>query len=158
MPRRKKILWKCSDVFAVPLKNGRYAIGQTLIQNMRNVVGIALFDETVNSIDNVDLDQFCKKENLISLVETTIEQLTYGAWKILGSKEINIPQADFPNEKFRKTKWIGMITYDAALAEDFLNAFYGLQPWDDWFNPNFLDEFLVDKSKKPANLILIKNK
>ena len=158
MARRKKIIWNCGDVFAVPLKNGKYAIGQTLIQNMKNTVGIALYDETVDSTDNIDLESVCKIENLISLVDVTIEQLTYGVWKILGSKKINIPESDFPNAKFRKTKWVGSKMYDAALSEYFLNAYYALQPWDDWFNPNFLDELLVDKSKKPANLILIKNK
>jgi hypothetical protein len=39
------------------------------------------------------------------------------------------------------------------LAEDFLNAFYGLTAWDDWFDPNYLDEFLFDITKKPKKLI-----
>lgn len=158
MARRKKAVWNCGDVFAVPLDNGKYAIGQTLIQNLKNIVSISLYNETIDSINEPDLKALCKAENLKSLIDVTIEQLTYRVWKILGSKTIGIPQNDFPNEKFRKTKWVGLITYDAALAEDFLNAFYALKPWDNWYNPNFLDEFLFEKSKKTTNLIFVKNK
>jgi hypothetical protein len=35
---------------------------------------------------------------------------------------------------------VGSTIYDAAIAEDFMNAFYALQPWDDWHNPDYLDE------------------
>jgi hypothetical protein len=48
-------------------------------------------------------------------------------------------------------------TGNAALAEDFLNAFYALIPWDNYYIPEYLDKYLIDISKKPKNIILIKS-
>lgn len=157
MKRRKKITWTGEDIFAVPLKNGNFSIGQILDQRMVNTVRIALFHEVVSGIQNVDLTELCNSTNLISLIEVTKEQLTYGVWKIIGNKIISIPLRDYPNERFRENKWIDSIVHDAALAEDFLNAFYCLLPWDDWYDPNYLDTYLVDISKKPSKLILVKS-
>jgi hypothetical protein len=53
-------------------------------------------------------------------------------------------------------KWAGERFSDAALVEDFVNAFYALRPWDNWYDPNYLDKFLINTSKKPSNLVFIK--
>lgn len=156
MKRRKRIDFKSGDIFTVPLMDNRFTLGQVLDQRWPNVVRIALFDKTIDRLQEIDITEFCKSDNLISLVEVTKEQLAFGAWKIVGNKEVNIPISKYPNEQFRNNQWIGSITYDAALAEDFLNAFYALIPWDDWYDPHFLEKLLIDISKKPQNLILIK--
>ena len=156
MKRRKKIVWTNGDVFAVPLTNGSYAVGQILDQRMVNTVRIALFNEVISDIENIEIEKLCTSANLISLIEVTKEQLTYDVWKIIGNKTISIAVDNYPNEKYREHKWIGSTIHDAALAEDFLNAFYCLIPWDDWYDPNYLDNYLIDISKKPLNLILVK--
>jgi hypothetical protein len=155
--RRRKIKWQMGDVFAVPLKDGRFSMGQTLGRSMPNSVRIALYNEVSDSVEGLTIENLCRPENLISLIEVTKEQLDYGVWKIIGNKAIAIPQEDQPNEKYRALRWIGASFYDAGLAEDFLNAYNALLPWDKWYDPNFLDELLVDISKKPKNLILIKS-
>lgn len=155
MPKRK-IKWNNGDVFAIPLEDGSYSVGQILDLMMINIVRIALYDEKVKDIHNSNLNQFCKTDNLVSLVTCTREQLDYNIWKIIGNKEQVIPLKMFPYEDKRDNGWIGAITYDAAIIEDFVNSFYGFLPWDDWHDPNFLDELLIDKSKKPSNLIYIK--
>lgn len=153
MAKNKKKEWSFGDVFLVPLKNGKYGTGQVLDLQMPNIVRVALFDEVINSLEEFNLEQSCSIPNLISLVASSREQLDYDVWKLMGNKCIEVPKKNFPNEEFRRKNWIGARHYDAALLEDFLNSFYALLPWDDWFNPNYLDEFLVDISKKPTNLI-----
>jgi hypothetical protein len=153
MIKKKKKEWNSGDVFLVPLKNGKYAIGQILDLQMPNIVRVALFDEIVTSLDVFKLSECCSVSNLISLVASSREQLDYDVWKLMGTKQIDISKKSFPNEEFRKKKWVGATHYDAAILEDFLNSFYALLPWDDWFNPNYLDNFLIDVSKKPTNLI-----
>jgi hypothetical protein len=155
MPKRK-IKWNFGDVFIVPLLNNKYAVGQVLDLMMANIVRCAFYDELVDNISNIDISKVCDSNKLISLVATSREQLDYDVWKIIGNKEVLIPKSRFPNEECRSKGWVGAIIHDAALAEDFLNAFYALAPWDDWYNPNYLDEFLVDISKKPKNLIYVK--
>ena len=151
--RRKKIIWNPNDVFAVPLLNGKYSIGHILDQRMINTVRIALYDECINDLNCIDFANLVGDKNLISLIEVTREQLDYGVWTIIGNKKNTIPVENYPNEKFRSNKWINSIVRDAALAEDFVNSYYGFLPWDDWFDPNYLDEYLISPSKKPINLL-----
>jgi len=151
--RKKKVIWKPNDVFAIPLINGKYAIGHVLDQNFPNAVRIALYDEVINNFENTDITGLIDNNSLISLIEVTREQLDYGVWKAIGSKRTAIPIDKYANEQFRKNKMINSIVYDAGLAEDFVNSFYGLLPWDDWYDPNYLDEFLISLSKKPNNLL-----
>jgi len=155
---KKKIIWNIGDVFAIPLINGTYSLGQVLSNRWENVAGIALYDEILKDIKNENLSDVCQVKDIISLLEVTREQLDYDVWKIIGNKKVSIPESKLPNEQFRKNNWIGAVTYDAAIAEDFVNAFYCFIPWDDYYNPNYLDELLYDKSKKPKDLLLIKNK
>lgn len=155
MPKRK-IKWIDGDVFAVPLCDGRFAIGQVLDLMMINQVRVALYDEISPSLEAIDLRECCQNEHLISLIVSSREQLDYGVWKILGNRPVTIPISQRPNEQFRSKGWVGAKHYDAALLEDFLEAFYALRPWDDWFDPDYLDAFLLSSDKKPKNLILIK--
>lgn len=156
MPRKKQVDIKSGDVFAIPLSNGKFAVGQVLDMGMANTARIALFDEVIEMASEPDTKGVCETDKLISLVQVTREQLDYGVWKIIANKEVVIPSEKYPNEVFRETNWVGAKIYDAAIAEDFVHAFFSLAPWDDWFDPNYLDKFLVDQSKKPIDLILIK--
>ena len=145
-------MWKQNDVFVIPLKNKYYAVGHVLDQRMVNTVRVALYSEVITDFD-FDLASITDIKNLISLIEVTREQLDYGVWKIIGNKHTSIPTEKYANEHFRKNKWINSITHDAALAEDFINSFHGLLPWNDWHNPNYLDDYLIEPSKKPTNLM-----
>lgn len=154
----KRIKWTYGDVFIVKLRNSKFCVGQILDLQMDNIVRVALFNEVICNLVKLDLSKICQLENLISLVAVSRENLDNGTWKIIGSKEIRIPLLMFPNEKFRVNGWIGSVIYDCGLVDDFVNSFFALLPWDDWHDPNFLDEFLVDKKKKPQDLIFIKKK
>lgn len=151
----KKIRWKEGDVFTIPLLNKNFSVGHVLDLQMPNIVRIALYDEIID-IKKYDITKLCNYDKLISLIATSREQLDFGVWKIIGFREQQIPVSKFPNERFRNNGWIGAIHYDAAVAEDFINSFYALLPWDDWGNPDFLDKLLYDSNKKPTNLIYLK--
>lgn len=149
----KKVTWQPNDVFAVPLLNGNYAIGHILDQRLMNAVRIALYDETIKDLDNIELKGLINNDDLISLIEVTREQLDYGVWKTIGNKQTNIPIEKYANEQFRTNKWINSIVRDAAIAEDFLNAYHGFLPWDKYYDPNYFDKILISPSKKPRHLI-----
>jgi hypothetical protein len=151
--RRRKTIWLPNDVFAIPLLNGKYSIGHVLDQRIVNTLRIALYNEMINDLESVDLTGLINNANLISLIEITREQLDYGVWKILGNKQTIIPIERYANEEFRANKWINSITHDAALAEDFVNSYYGLLPWDDWYKPDYLDKYLISQDKKPHNIL-----
>lgn len=156
MPKRK-IKWANGDVFAVPLCDGSFAIGQVLDLMMVNQVRVALYSEIFPSLESISFSCICQPEHLISLVASSREQLDYNVWKILSNKPVAVSIENYPNEQYRSKGWVGAIHYDAALLEDFLEAFHLLRPWDDWFNPNYFDSFLVSIDKRPENLILTKS-
>ncbi|HEX3025336.1 MAG TPA: hypothetical protein VHP12_09005 [Chitinophagaceae bacterium] len=93
----------------------------------------------------------------MSLIEVTKEQIDFGVWKVLGNKPTDIPISRHANEQYRSSNpykdGVGSKIYDAAIAEDFINAFYALSPWDDSHDPEYYDKMLVDKRKKPHHLI-----
>ena len=153
---RKKIKWGIHQLFLVPQRDGKYSTGVILDSRYPNVAACAFFDERVTSPEGILISDYANEKNLISLVEVTVEQLSYGAWPVIGESSFRVARSRIPNEEYRSKNWIGAITYDAALVEDFLNAFYKLSPWDDWYDPNFLDEFLISPDKKPKDLIYIK--
>lgn len=151
--RKKKVSWQPNDVFVIPLLNGSYAVGHILDQRLINAVRIALYSEVINGLGDIDFTSLIDSKNLISLIEVTREQLDYGVWKIIGNKRAVIPVDRYPNEQFRANKWINSIVRDAAIAEDFLNAFHGFLPWNKYFDPQYFDKLLVNISKKPSNLV-----
>ena len=153
----KKIKWEHGDVFAIPLLNNKFSIGQILDLQMQNVVRISLFDEQISKLAKTNIEELCNLNLLISLVACSRERLDYGVWTILGNKKQIIPVSKFPNELYRLNGWVGAKHSDAAIIEDFVNSYYGFLPWDDWGNPNYLDKFLIDPSKKPTTLIYKKD-
>ena len=121
MPKRK-IKWLPGEVFAVPLSDETFAVGQVLDLMMVNQVRLALYDERVSAVDAIDVAQACNPDNLISLVASLRELLDYGAWKVLGNKPVTIPLNRHPNEQFRHLGWVGATHYDASLVAKFLEA------------------------------------
>ena len=153
MGKKKKQEWSIGDLFIVPQKDDLSTIGQILDLMIPTVVTCAFYDIRVTN-DNIPDEIHLGFDNLISCVSVTREQLDYFAWTVIKRNHpINIERKYWANEQYRQSRWVGAEIYDAALVEDFLNAFYGLAPWDDWYDPNFLDEFLISMEKKPHNLI-----
>ncbi|MGQ0827329.1 MAG: Imm26 family immunity protein [Bacteroidota bacterium] len=150
---RKKKIWNNGDIFLVPLKNGKFSVGQVLDLQTPNTVRCALYNEIVDDISNLNIANYCKEDHLISLLACSRENLDYGEWKVVGNNPIKISKDRYPNEKYRNNKWDGSSFYSAPVVDSFLNAYNALKPWDDYFDPNFLDELLVDRSMKPINLI-----
>ena len=154
---KKKVKWNEGDLFLVPQKDKNYSVGVILDLMMPNVVRCALFDERVSST-NIDPDEYAEKKNLISLIAISREQLDYGVWPIIGKSRFQLEKSKYPNEQYRNKGWVGAKTYDAALIEDFLDAFNKLTPWDDWYKPDYLDGFLISPAKKPSGLLYKKNR
>jgi hypothetical protein len=151
---KRKIKWQNGDVFVVKLIDGTFSVGQILDLQMSNIVRCSFFRNRFNTVDDVHNSNFYEVKNLISMVACTREQIDYGIWKIIDKKPIIIDSKLFPNEEFRENNWIGSKSYDASIIEEFLNAYHSLTPWDDWYDPNYLDQLLLDSTKKPKNLVL----
>jgi len=150
---KRKQRWKDGDLFAVPLVDSTYALGQVIDLQMPNVVRCAIYSARLSAGDFSRASAIHADATLISLVATTREHLDFGVWTALGSAPISVRRDQLPNERFRAAGWVGAKIHDASIVEEFCNAFHALLPWDDWADPDYLDRLLVSPSVKPKNLV-----
>jgi hypothetical protein len=54
--------------------------------------------------------------------------------------------------------FVGASVHGSGILNEFVNAFYGLTPWDDWHDPYYLDHLLVSPEKKPVQRLVYKSK
>ena len=150
MPRQKPLP---GSVFQVPLNDGSYGTGQV----------IAYEPQMLNSVSCIfsDLRLWSSGEiptrSIIASLFTTHDLLTKGRWKIIGQAPISISRDDHPFEHLRPQRWIGAKMIGSGIVEDFMNAWFGLHPWDDWADPCYLDRLLFRDRTRPDNAILKTN-
>jgi hypothetical protein len=155
MPTPKQY-WRVGDVFVVPQQDEICSVGQVLDHMMKNVVSCAFYDIRVPCADAAgpfSLDP----DRAIAALSVTREQLDFGRWRVVGNQPVAIARESWPNEGCREQQWVGARIYDAAIAEDLLDAYNGLTPWDKWKDPQYLDKLLVNPDRKPKHL-LFKNR
>lgn len=150
MMGKRKQAWSIGDVLMIPQKDGGYAPAQILDHVMKNVVGIALYERRVS--------KETKYPNLsalhpVSVLLTTRDLLDEGMWEVVGKQRIAVPADKRPYERFRESDWVGSKTYGSGIVRVFLDACFGLAPWDDWKDPNYLDALLLDPTTRPAAVV-----
>lgn len=154
---KKKQTWKPGDTFIVPQSDGVGTIGQVLDHMMTTVVSCAFYDIRVPlkvAQGPFDLDD----DLIISGISVTREQLDFNVWKVIGWQPVALAKRFWPNENTRDQNWVGAEVYDAAVAEELLEAYNGLTAWDDWKDPNFLDTLLANPDRRPKNVVLKRRK
>lgn len=154
MPRRRQ-KWCIGDVFVIELANHTYAVAQIVGReaDVLNSVTIALFDQSVSQ-PNEAIELEINPQHLFSMIFTTRDLLDNGIWRVVGNREVSIPQSLFPFEHLRNTgEWVGAKIYGSGIINEFVNAYHGLMPWNDWKDPSYLDKLLISPEKKPKNLI-----
>ena len=61
-------------------------------------------------------------------------------------------------EKLKKANFVGVKVIDSGIIIKFLNAFYGMFPWDHFHDPEYLDKLLVSSKLKPTQRLVFKEK
>ena len=144
--------WFVGDFFAVKLADGSYAIGQVLDVPLPNAASCAFFDRRVDApVPQQALE--LTFDDIIGAATVIPVHLDRGLWRVFSRGPVILPQQQWPNEATRSKRWIGSIIHTGAILESFLNAFYGLAPWNKYKDPHYLDRILVSPSKKPMNLV-----
>ena len=113
----------------MPQLDGIGTVGQVLDLMMPNVVSCAFHSLRV-PLAGAHGPFPLSDDTTVAAISVTREQLDFGEWTIIGSQPVALAQKDWPNENCRSQRWIGAQMYDAAVAEDLLNALNGLLPWD----------------------------
>lgn len=153
MARRKQI-WTIGDVFSIPLDDGEVVAGQVIGQEPQalNSATIAVFDAKsgATAVDPEALDS----EGIFAKLFVTRDLLDSGVWHVVGHRSPLVPEGSRPYEDLRGRGFIGARIHGSANVTAFVNAFYGLRPWDAWHDPNYLDQFLVSMAKKPVGRLI----
>jgi hypothetical protein len=138
-------------MFAIPLADGTNLLGQVIAHepSALNSVGCALFDQRFSDATAPSPDL----ARLFSVILVTRDLLDSGAWRVVSSGPVGVAWERIPYERFRSAGFVGAKIQGSRNVVAFANAFCGLAPWDDWHDPDYLDQFLLAKDKKPERLI-----
>ena len=138
---------KAGDLFSVPQTDTGYCIGQILAfePRMLNSVSCILTDTR-----DIDFSGSPPMDRIVASVFTTPDLLKKGRCKIVGTADISLPRHLFPYEHLRSASWVGAKLVGSANIESLLNACFGLQPWDDWADRDYLTKLLFAGRCVPA--------
>lgn len=152
---KRKQKWEIGDVFTVQTLDGKYVVGQIVGQEVKvlNSVTVAFFNQRFDSEDLAKEFETSELDKVISVVFSTRDLLDSGKWHVINNKNVHIPIKYMPFEHLRSAGFVGAKVIGSGNMEEFLNAYYALSPWDDWYDPNYLDQLLISSDKKPSNLV-----
>jgi len=153
--KQTKQQWETGNIFLVELKDGKFVLGQIVGReaDVLNNVSCAFFDIRVSNLNDLERTQDLPVSKIFSILFVTREFLDSGKWKIAGSRHVSVEKRLFHYEVLREKGFVGAKVIGSGIVIEFLNAFYGLHPWDDWKDPNYLDKLLLSNDKKPATLV-----
>src|SRR5215471_2046593 len=113
----------------------------------------AFFDHRTDHPEEA-METNLSSSGVFSVVFATRDLLDSGAWRIVGRRPVELPSEMFPYENTREAGWVGAKVIGSGNLNEFVNAYFGLTPWDDWKDPTYLDKLLISPDKKPKKLLL----
>jgi hypothetical protein len=154
-PKPKRQKPSEGDVFVAPLMDGSNCAGQLLkiTPQALNSYVCAFFDVRVpDGSVGVELDiNACTP---FAVLFVTPESLKKGHWPICGNARLAVDiERYIPLRELEANEFIGTTIVGSGIIRKFLNAYYGMLPWDDWHDPEYLDKLLVARDRRPANVI-----
>jgi hypothetical protein len=159
--KRKPVLqWDTGDYFLVRLNDGSMVVGQALDLMMKNIVSVAFLERRYNNVESAQKALSVtspRRSEIFAALATWRDPLDEGRWIRIGQGSVLLPQTEWPNEEFRKARWVGARHYNTALVESFLEAFYALRPWNELHDPLYYDRLLIRSDKKPNDLVYREN-
>ena len=153
MARRKKVKWNYGDVFAVPLVDGSWSMGQAIGSMMTHIVYCAFFDTRFQSLPSSP--PLSPRPPIVALLATWKESLNFGDWPVVATSPLVVEVAEFSNERFRAGGYVGAKHYDEGIVADFLSAYHGLAPWNIMADERYYDALLREGVARPASAIVL---
>jgi hypothetical protein len=149
-----KKTWDIGNLFAVPLADGSYSLGQVVGREAQvlNSITCAFFQTRVPEHALPSVLGVPPISDLISVQFITKDNLTGRLWKVLGNYPVTLDAKYFPHEDTRARRWVGAKMIGSGIISNFLNAYFGLEAWDQMKDPNYFDKLLIDPKAKPTKL------
>lgn len=153
-PRRQKPV--AGNVFLIPLSDGTCSLGQVLemTPHVLNSILCAMFHRrgTRPQIEAALPDE----REIVSVQFVTPESLKKGFWPIVRN-DVVLTDANryLPMGELASKGWVGAEIMGSANIGALMNAYFGLCPWDNWYEPDFLDGLLARGVARPGSAILV---
>ena len=152
-PGRKRVKWIAGLVFAVPLEDRSWGVGQSAELMWPHWGHCALFSARLQRLDAPVPP--LTKHDLVALLTVARHGLAQGYWPVIGTAPALFAKAEFPNERFAPSGYVGAVTYDYGLAEALLSAYHGIIPWNTWKDERYLDTMLAPGVPRPRSAKLL---
>jgi hypothetical protein len=148
--RPPRVAWAVGDVFAAPLVDGSFAVGQVLWEwSSGRAPTVALFEKRTSDPGAVDLDDAVTTRTL-AILHVQSASLDGGSWRVLGRRPVIIDPFSGPCGKPGE---VGCAHWDGL--EELANAWHGLEPWNRFFRTDHLDVYLVRGVARPASAVML---
>ena len=145
--------WKAGTVYALPLSDNTFGVGQAIASMWPTLIYVALFSQHLPAIPEV-LPQLLRRD-VVALVATWRRDLNGGRWATVGRAEPVVEKREFPNERFAEAGYTGAKWYDSGLLCDLLSAYFSLTPWNAMHDENYWDKMLAPGISRPENAIVL---
>lgn len=146
------------DIFLVPLKDHSFCCGQVLqvTKELMNSCICGFFDIRL-SPDSSQFVPLPQERDLIAVQFVTSDLLKKGYWPIVGSGNVTIDLERYiPLQRIEARGLVGAVVEGSGIIQEFLNAYYGLRPWDDLADSDYFDKLLISRGRRPEHVVLTK--
>jgi hypothetical protein len=149
--------WDVGNLFAVPLADGSFSLGQVVGREAQvlNSITCAFYRTRVSASALANVRAVPAASELIAIQFTTKDSLTRRFWKVLGAYPVELPRHLFPHEDKRAHNWIGAEMFGSGNMVNFLNAYFGLKPWNVMFEEDYYDQLLAPGVSRPRTAIVL---
>ena len=124
-PSRKRVKFNVGDFFAVDLDDGTWGLGHIVAADA--TICCALFSARAPSVDALRAALNNARRQPVGLMVTTVVEIRAGRWPIVGHGA-----PDYPELRVPKLSGEGSGCYTVRVLAEFLEAYHGLRPWDEW--------------------------
>jgi hypothetical protein len=143
-----KAIIEPGSLIGIPLVTGDLSIIQAVGLATSRAVRCIAFNMRATSLDMVDPAQLAEP-TLIGRAIVLDTRLRNGRWTVGSVVPILVRNRYWPFEECATNGWVGASFSDPALFEAFVNSWFGLRYWNDWYDPNFLNEYLINPAIRP---------
>lgn len=155
MARKKKQIWDIGDFFTVPLADGSFSLGQVVGRepDAMNSAICAFFARSYDVFPE-GVDDLPIASELVSMLFVTRDLLDSGDWKVFAKGETFDAAPYIDITTLRECGFVGIRIIGSGIVIKLMGAFYGLLPWNGFYEPDYLDRLLVSPDKKPLKVVL----
>ena len=149
---------KAGDLFFVPLEDGTFGLGlfHKYSPKALNSCICSFYGNNFSTREEIELIEF-NDLRMISLVFVTKDLLQKKVWGRVRNIEESLSRFDLPDIPYENAgSYKGAKVYGAGIIREFLNAYFGILPWNMMHDPTYFDKLLITNIKRPKNLIFQK--